>query len=274
MKIPLAGVIGSPIAHSKSPKLHGHWLSIYQKDGYYTPMDVSSEDLQTVLRTLPKAGFRGVNVTLPHKEQALQIADVSTPAAQRIGAANTLTFSRDGKICADNTDAYGFITNLIDGAPQWQPASGPALILGAGGAARAVIVALQDAGVRQILLANRTKARAVALAENFAPGIEVIEWADVPSALAGARLLVNTTSLGMQGHDPLVLDLEHLSSDTVVTDLVYAPLETELLARARGRGCCVVDGLGMLLHQGVPGFEAWFGLRPQVTLATRQAVLG
>jgi shikimate dehydrogenase len=227
-----------------------------------------------VLRSLPKAGFRGVNVTLPHKEQALQIADVSTPAAQRIGAANTLTFSRDGKICADNTDAYGFITNLIDGAPQWQPASGPALILGAGGAARAVIVALQDAGVRQILLANRTKARAVALAENFAPGIEVIEWADVPSALAGARLLVNTTSLGMQGHDPLVLDLEHLSSDTVVTDLVYAPLETELLARARGRGCCVVDGLGMLLHQGVPGFEAWFGLRPQVTLATRQAVLG
>ena len=274
MKIPLAGVIGSPIAHSKSPTLHGHWLAENGIKGYYIPMDVSPDDLAAVLRSLPKAGFKGVNITLPHKEAALAIADEASEAASKIGAANTLSFREDGTIFADNTDGYGFMANLRAGAPNWDPRSGTAVILGAGGAARAVIFSLLDQGVPDIILCNRTRSRAEELAAIFGDKIQVADWSDANDYLSDAALLVNTTSLGMTSKPPLDIDLNDLGAGTVVTDLVYTPLETPLLANARARGCDVVDGLGMLLYQGVPGFEAWFGTRPTVDENLRKAVEG
>ena len=272
-KIPLAGVIGSPIAHSKSPLLHRHWLETYELPGFYIPMDVSAADLKDVLQTLPKAGFVGVNVTIPHKEFVLHVADQVTDRATLIGAANTLTFGKDGKIHADNTDGYGFLENLKSGAPDWDPTAGPATVLGAGGAARAVIVALLDAGVPEIILSNRTRARADKLQSDFGNRVMAVDWVQAPNVLEGSALVVNTSSLGMVGHEEMRLSLDGLTPDTVVTDLVYTPLKTRLLHEAEAKGCTVVDGLGMLLHQGVPGFERWFGRRPEVTDATRQAVL-
>ena len=273
-KIPLAGVLGSPIAHSRSPQLHGHWLKTYEIPGFYIPMDVSPGNLEQVLRTLPQAGFRGVNVTIPHKEQALEIADTVSDRAKRIGAANTLTFLPDGSIEADNTDGYGFLTNLQQGAPDWKPASGPAVVLGAGGAARAVIVALLDAGVPEIRLSNRTKSRAEQLRADFGDQVVVSAWGDTSADLQGAALLVNTTSLGMVGKPPLDLEIEGIDPGTVVTDLVYTPLETELLKKAAALGCSTVDGVGMLLHQAAPGFSRWFGKDPVVDQDLRNAVLG
>ena len=272
-KIPLAGVIGSPISHSKSPKLHGHWLKTYDIQGYYIPMDIAADTLEKALRSLPLMGFRGVNVTLPHKEKALSIADHVTDRARLIGAANTLTFQPDGSIHADNTDGYGFLANLREGAPDWQAQAGPAVVLGAGGAARAVLVSLLDAGVPKIILTNRTRSRAEILQQDFGPKITVVDWDAIGDALAHAALVVNTTSLGMVGHAEMALPFQALAASTVVTDLVYTPLKTKLLIQAETQGCTIVDGLGMLLHQGVPGFEAWFGHRPSVTNATRNAVL-
>lgn len=272
-QIPLAGVIGHPIGHSKSPKLHGHWLATLGISGFYIPMDVRSDDLETVLRSLPKMGFRGVNVTIPHKEQALEIADQVSVLAARIGAANTLTFDTNGVIHADNTDGYGFLANLDAGASNWQTGQGPSVVLGAGGAARAVIAALLDRGVSRIQLANRTRARAEGLKTVFGDCVSILDWDAVDVSLEDASLLVNTTSLGMTGGDALPMTLETLSPDCVVTDLVYTPLETELLKNARSKGCQTVDGLGMLLHQGVPGFERWFGVRPDVTAELRSVVL-
>lgn len=272
-KIPLAGVIGSPVAHSKSPQLHGHWLRTYGRDGFYIPMDVAPQDLEDVLRTLPKAGFVGINVTIPHKEAVLKIADVVTDRATLIGAANTLTFRPDGKLHADNTDGYGFLENLKAGAPDWDPTRGPAAVLGAGGAARAVIVALLDAGVPDILLSNRTLARAEQLQSDFGNRVKVVDWVQAGNMLEEAALVVNTSSLGMVGKAEMRVPLDGLRPDSVVTDLVYNPLKTKLLDVAEQRGCVTVDGLGMLLHQGVPGFERWFGVRPDVTEETRLAVL-
>ena len=271
--IPLAGVIGSPITHSRSPQLHGHWLKTYGVEGFYIPMEVMSADLETVLRTLPKMGFVGVNVTIPHKEAALRIADLVTDRATLIGAANTLIFRKDGKIHADNTDGYGFLENLKSGAPGWDPQSGPAAVLGAGGAARAVIVALLDAGVPEILLSNRTRARAEKLQDDFGNRVTVVDWTQAGNILEDASLVVNTSSLGMVGHSELRVPLDGLKKGTVVTDLVYNPLRTRLLDEAEQMGCVTVDGLGMLLHQGVPGFERWFGPRPEVTDELRAAVL-
>jgi len=272
-RIPLAGVIGSPVAHSKSPKLHHHWLETYGLQGHYIPMDVSHAELPEVLATLPKMGFVGVNVTVPHKELALSLAHQISDRATLIGAANTLIFRPDGRIYADNTDGYGFIENLRAGAPDWDPKSGPALVLGAGGAARAVVSALIDAGVEKILLTNRTRARADKLRDEFGQRIQVVDWVHAGGHVEEAALLVNTTSLGMVGKSELKVPLDDLRPQTVVTDLVYAPLVTPLLDTAAARGCTTVDGLGMLLHQGVPGFERWFGVRPEVTNATRAAVL-
>ena len=272
-RIPLAGVIGSPIAHSKSPQLHRHWLTTLGIAGYYIPMDVASEDLEKVIRTLPKMGFVGVNVTLPHKESVLKFADLATDRATLIGAANTLIFRKDGKIHADNTDGYGFMENLRSGAPDWNPKAGPAAVLGAGGAARAVISALADAGVSEILLSNRTRVRAEKLKEDFGQRIRVIDWVQAGNIIDDAALVVNTTSLGMVGKPELRVPLDGLRKETVVTDLVYTPLKTNLLKTAAEAGCTTVDGLGMLLHQGVPGFERWFGTRPTVDNATRAAVL-
>ncbi|CUX83925.1 MAG: shikimate dehydrogenase AroE [Roseibaca calidilacus] len=271
MKIPLAGVIGCPVGHSRSPILHGTWLRQYGLAGHYVPLHVEADDLADMLRAMPRMGFVGANVTVPHKEAALALADDVTETARRIGAANTLTFGADGRIQADNTDAYGFMANLRQNAPGWQPSGGPALVLGAGGAARAVIVALQDAGVPQIYLTNRTTARADALAAEF--GVNTLPWQDRERLLPQMACLVNTTSLGMRGQPDLEIDLTTLPASALVTDIVYAPLKTPLLAQARAQGCAVVDGLGMLLHQAVPGFERWFGTRPEVTDALRAAVL-
>lgn len=272
-RIPLAGVIGSPIAHSKSPQLHRHWLKTYGIPGYYIPMDVAPENLREVITTLPKAGFVGVNITVPHKEKVMEIADLITDRAILIGAANTLIFRKDGKIHADNTDGYGFVENLRQGAPQWNPQAGPAAVLGAGGAARAVIASLIDVGVPEILISNRTRIRAEALQQDFGKRLKVVDWVQAGNMLEEATTVVNTTSLGMVGKPELRVPLDGLRKGAVVTDLVYAPLQTRLLRVAEEMGCVTVDGLGMLLHQAVPAFERWFGMRPTVDAAARAAAL-
>jgi shikimate dehydrogenase len=271
--IPLAGVIGHPVAHSKSPRLHAHWLRALGIRGHYVPMDVAPADLETVLRTLPKAGFVGANVTIPHKERMLEIADLVTDRATLIGAANTVIFRGDGKIHADNTDGYGFIENIRQSAPEWEASAGPAVVLGAGGAARAVIVALREAGVPEIVICNRTRARADRLKQEFGTRLRVEDWVQAGNVLEEAATVVNTTSLGMVGHPELRVPLDGLRPGTVVNDLVYAPLQTRLLRVAAQMGCVTVDGLGMLIHQAVPGFERWFGMRPVVDAATREALL-
>lgn len=272
-KIPLAGVIGSPIAQSKSPQLHKHWLKTYGLQGFYIPMDIASADLRDVLLTLPKMGFVGINVTAPHKEAVLQLGDLVTDRATLIGAANTLIFRKDGKIHADNTDGYGFLENLKAGAPQWVPKSGPAVVLGAGGAARAVVASLLDAGVPEILISNRTRIRAEKLVDDFGHRLQVVDWIQAGNVLEEAVLTVNTTSLGMIGKPELRVPLDGLRKGTIATDLVYAPLQTNFLREAAAQGCTTVDGLGMLLHQAVPAFERWFGQRPVVDSATRAAAL-
>ena len=273
-RIPLAGVIGHPIAHSRSPALHGYWLRRYGIKGHYIPMDVAPLDLRQALEMLPKLGFVGINVTLPHKEAVLQIADIVTDRAALIGAANTLIFRKDGRIHADNTDGSGFMANLRQHAPQWQPGAGPAAVFGAGGAARAVIAALIEVGVPEIRIANRTRPRAEALRADFGAKLKVFDWVQAPNMLEGAATVVNTTSLGMTGKSDFRVPLDGLEKTALVTDLVYNPLKTHLLLEAESMGCTVVDGLGMLLHQAAPGFERWFGQRPEVDTATRNAVLG
>ncbi len=268
----LAGVLGWPVAHSRSPRLHGFWLQQHGIDGAYLPLPVRPERFGHAVRALLDLGFRGANVTVPHKLAAHGLADSLTPRARAIGAVNTLVFE-NGLIRGDNTDGEGFLRNLRAGARGWQPQRGPAVVLGAGGAARAVLVALRDAGVPEIRLLNRTRQTAEALAEELGTPIRAAAWQDRNAALAGAELLVNTTSLGMTGQPPLELGLERLPDGAVVSDLVYAPLITPLLAAAKARGNVAVDGLGMLLHQAVPGFAAWFGIEPEVTPALREAVL-
>lgn len=269
---PLAGVIGMPIGHSRSPALHCHWLRRYGIKGHYIPMPVPEADLADTLKVLPRIGFVGVNVTIPHKEAVLALAHSTTDLARRIGAANTLTFSESG-IHADNTDAFGFIENLKVGAPNWTASQGPALMIGAGGAARAVLVALLDEGVGEVRIANRTIDRSKRIAAEFGPRAVPVNFDNVRHAMEDAALLVNTTSLGMTGEPPLNVTLEKLPNSATVTDLVYTPLETPLLAAAKEHGCVTVDGLGMLLHQAVPGFERWFGRTPEVDDALRNAVL-
>jgi shikimate dehydrogenase len=273
-RIPLAGVIGSPVAHSKSPRLHGYWLRRYGIEGCYVPLDVTQSDLREVLAALPKAGFVGCNVTIPHKETVIGLADIVTDRAALIGAANTLIFRKDGRLHADNTDGYGFIANLKQGAPNWQPGAGPAALIGAGGAARAVVAALIEAGVSEIRIANRTRTRAETLRSEFGAKIVVYDWVQAGNMLDGALTVVNTSSLGMTGKPEFRVPLDALDPRATVTDLVYTPLRTRLLDEAAAMGCTTVDGLGMLLHQAAPGFERWFGLRPEVDDETRRVVLG
>jgi shikimate dehydrogenase len=269
----IAGVIGWPVAHSLSPRLHGYWLQTLGIDGAYVPLPVAPENISDALRALPKLGFAGANVTVPHKEAALAAVDEVSEIANRIGAVNTLICKSDGTLYGDNTDAFGFIENLRAGAPSWRPDSGCALVLGAGGAARAVITALIDAGVTEISLSNRTLARADDVAQYIGGNVAVVPWEARDTAAEGVTLLVNTTTLGMTGKAPLEMDIRALADDAVVTDIVYAPLQTPLLASAHARGLTTVDGLGMLLHQARPGFEAWFGVRPEVTADLRRHVL-
>lgn len=269
----LAGVMGWPIAHSRSPRLHGFWLERYGIDGAYVPLAVAPEDLEAAFRLLPRLGYRGFNLTAPHKERALELADRLTPQAERIGAVNTVIRQEDGSLLGDNTDAYGFIASLRQQVPDWRSEGDTAVVLGAGGAARAVTVALLDAGCRDVRLCNRTLGRAKALAAEIGGDVSACPWQSRAEALAGAGLLVNTTSLGQMGQPPLELALSALPADAVVNDIVYTPLETALLAAARARGHRVADGLGMLLHQARPGFEAWFGHAPEVDEALRRHVL-
>jgi shikimate dehydrogenase len=269
----LAGIMGWPVAHSLSPRLHGHWLHRYRIDGAYVPLPVLPERLDQALRALPALGFAGVNLTIPHKEAAVSLVDRLSPAAARIGAVNTVLVEPDGTLSGDNTDGFGFIAALSESEVGWQAAAGPAVVLGAGGAARAVTVALLDAGAPEVRLLNRTPDRARSLAGELGGPSRAVEWAERSAALDGAALLVNTTSLGMRSQPPLVLSLDALPRTALVTDVVYTPLITALLAVARARGNPVVDGLGMLLHQARPGFRAWFGVDPVVDGDLRAVVL-
>ena len=267
-----ACVIGWPVEHSRSPAIHRFWLKRYGIDGAYEKEAVAPEELARFLGSLMARGYAGANVTLPHKEEALRLAAFADEAARAIGAANTLWLDGEGRLHASNSDAYGFMSNLNEEAPQWNEGRRPVLVLGAGGAARAILHGLIAQGASRILIANRTRDRAEALADAFGPTVRVIDWKDRNRALGGCGLLVNATSLGMTGKGRLDIDLEALPSNAVVADIVYSPLETELLAAARARGNRVVDGLGMLLHQAVPGFERWFGVRPEVTAELKARV--
>lgn len=272
-KAMLAGVIGWPVGHSRSPALHGFWLAEHGIDGAYVPLAVRPESLRAALAGLAALGFRGANVTVPHKESALTLVDRASDMAMRIGAVNTIAIAEDGTLEGDNTDAFGFIENLRETRPDWRAATGPAVVIGAGGAARAIAVALADAGAPEIRIVNRTKERAERLVQEIGPPSVAIEWHDRAAALADAALLVNATTQGMDKEAPLDLDLARLPNGALVHDIVYVPLETPLLAAAHARGNPTVDGLGMLLHQARPGFAAWFGIEPTVTPGLRAAVL-
>ena len=264
-----AGILGWPVGHSRSPRLHGLWLRRHAVDGAYLPLPVPPDRFAGAVRALADLGFRGANVTIPHKEAAFAVCTTLDATAHRAGAVNTLVF-RDGAIEGSNTDGFGFLANCAEAAPGWTPDAGPVVILGAGGSARAITAALLDAGCPGITLVNRTPARAEALARARGGPISV---ADAPP-LAGAAMLVNTTSLGMAGQPPLSIDLAALPREAVVADIVYVPRETPLLAAARARGLAAVDGLGMLLHQARPGFAAWFGVTPAVDDELREVVGG
>src|SRR5579863_1995322 len=272
----LAGIMGWPVAHSRSPALHGFWLAEHAIDGAYVPLAVSPDRLEQALRALPALGFRGCNLTIPHKQAALAVMDRVDPFARRIGAMNTVVVAPDGSLEGSNTDVFGFRENLRDRAPGWNASSGPAVVLGGGGSARAVVAGLIAEGVGEIRLVNRTVAHAEALACDLArpeTRIAIYPWEDRNNALRDAGILVNTTSLGMDKEPPLDINLQALPTTAVVVDIVYVPIETALLATARRRGNLVVDGLGMLLHQGRPGFVAWFGAAVDVTPALREAML-
>lgn len=265
----LAGVMGWPVAHSRSPRLHNYWLDSYGIDGAYVPLPVAPEKFEQALRALPDLGFAGINVTVPHKEAAFKNVDECDRIAHRIGAVNTIIVTGNGTLNGSNTDAYGFAESLRARAPGWRGDAGPAVVLGAGGASRAIIAALQDAGAPEIRILNRTQERAEKVASEFGPPVVPVSWTGRAKALAGAALLVNTTTLGMSGQPPLDLALDDLPADAVVNDIVYHPLTTPLLSAAAARGNPTVDGLEMLLHQARPGFAAWFGRAPEVTSALR-----
>lgn len=260
-----ACIIGHPVGHSRSPLVHGFWLRRHGIDGSYGRADVQPGDLERFLAAMPGEGWTGGNVTVPHKEAAFRLVEVDDPAALALGAINTL-WVENGRIRGCNTDVEGFLANLDQEAQGWDDRLGKVVVVGAGGAARAVAYGLLERRARSIVVLNRTQERAEALAGTLGEGrIEALPWAKARAALADAALLVNTTSLGMQGQPPLELDLEALPDRSIVNDIVYVPLVTPLLRAAAARGNRTVDGLGMLLHQAVPGFRRWFGVTPSVT---------
>lgn len=267
-----AGLIGWPVFQSRSPLLHSYWLEKYGIPGAYLPMPVQPGRVEAALRGLAALGFAGCNVTLPHKENAARLVDRLDPAGQRMGAINLVVVEPDGSLSGYNKDGYGFISNLRDGKAGWRADAGPATVLGGGGGARSVVASLLDEGATEIRLVNRTRARAEALALAFGNGITVLDWSDRHAALEGASLLVNTTTQGMIGHPPLDLDLALLPEAALVCDIVYNPLETRLLADAGARGNPTVNGLGMLLHQARPAFQAWWGVLPEITADLRAAI--
>lgn len=266
-----AFVCGHPVAHSRSPLIHGYWLKELGIDGSYERVDIAPEDFASFLKRLAAEGWQGGNVTIPHKEKAFAMVERRDAAAEAIGAVNTLWFE-NGVLHGGNTDAYGFAANLDSHGKSWRDAN-TALVLGAGGAARAIVHALQEAGIAEIRIANRTVARATELADTFGGPASAHPWTAVTELIPSSELLINTTSMGMTGQPPLDIDISRLPSKAVVTDIVYSPLETPLLKQARALGLHPVDGLGMLLHQAVPGFERWFGKRPVVSDALRAHIV-
>lgn len=271
-KYTLAGVMGWPVAHSRSPLIHGHWIREHKLAGNYVLLPVQPDRLPDAIRGLSALGFAGCNITIPHKVDALSHIDHIDPLARRIGAANTLVVGPDGAITGYNTDAYGYIESLLQARPDWRADAGPVTVLGAGGAARAILVALAERGAPEIRLCNRSADKAHALARELGGPIRAIAWDQRHDALDGCALLVNTTSLGMKGQDALDISLERLPRHAMVSDIIYVPLETPLLAAARARGHTVVDGLGMLLHQARPAFQHWFGVLPEVTPELRRMI--
>ena len=269
----LAGVMGWPISHSRSPHIHSHWIAQYGLRGAYVPLAVNPVNLQEALTGLKALGFAGCNLTLPHKIEALPWLDEIDPVAKRIGAVNTLTVRADGSLHGTNTDAFGFIQSLREAHSSWQASEGPAVVLGAGGAARAVVWALADAGATDIRLFNRSHDKAISMAQEFGVPVKAFAWSERHAALEGAALLVNTTTQGMQGQPALDLQLDALPAQALVSDIVYTPLQTDLLLRAASRGNPTVNGLGMLLHQARPAFAYWFGVMPEVTPALWTKVL-
>ncbi|MEO7940068.1 MAG: shikimate dehydrogenase [Burkholderiaceae bacterium] len=265
----VAGLMGWPVSHSRSPDIHNHWIAQLGLRGSYVLLPVAPDNLAQALRALPVLGIAGCNLTIPHKVAALALVDDVDPVARRIGAVNTIVVLPDGSLAGRNTDAYGYMESLMAEAPDWTPAAGPVAVMGAGGAARAVIVSLADRGVREIRVCNRSPGKAQALAREFGAPVVAVAWQDRHAALDGVALLVNTTSQGMGEQPPLDLSLDLLPAHALVSDLVYVPLRTPLLLAAQARGNRTVGGLGMLLHQARPAFEAWFGVLPQVTPALR-----
>ena len=268
----LAGVMGWPVAHSRSPVIHNHWIAQYGLRGAYVLLPVQPDKLEVALRSLPVLGFSGCNLTIPHKVAALDVLDRVDPQAHRIGAVNTVVVEVDGTLTGMNTDGFGYIQSLLDVRPDWRADAGPAMVVGAGGAARAVIVALMENGAQEIRLTNRSADKAKNMASEFGSKVVAMPWRDRHDTLAGAALLVNTTNQGMHGEPALDLNLQQLPNTALVSDIVYVPMETPLLAAARARGNLTVNGLGMLLHQARPAFAAWFGVRPEVTPNLREQI--
>ena len=264
-KFVLAGVMGWPVAHTRSPAIHNHWIAQYSLKGAYVQLPVQPQNLEAAIRGLPALGFAGCNITVPHKVNAMQLMDTLHPAARRVAAINTVVVQADGSLLGMNNDGYGYIQSLRDAQPDWRGDAGPALVMGAGGAARAIVVALLDEGVPEVRLCNRTQEKAQALIDAFGDRVTVVPWADRNSAMAGVRLLVNTTTQGMHGQPALDVALDDLPAEALVSDAIYIPLETPLLAAARQRGHQTVNGLGMLLNQARPAFQAWFGVQPELT---------
>ena len=264
-KFVLTGVMGWPVAHTRSPAIHNHWIAQYGLKGAYVQLPVQPQNLEAAIRGLPALGFAGCNITVPHKVNAMQLMDTLHPAARRVAAINTVVVQADGSLLGMNNDGYGYIQSLRDAQPDWRGDAGPALVVGAGGAARAIVVALLDEGVPEVRLCNRTQEKAQALKDAFGDRVTVVPWADRNSAMAGVRLLVNTTTQGMHGQPALDVALDDLPAEALVSDAIYIPLETPLLAAARQRGHQTVNGLGMLLNQARPAFQAWFGVQPELT---------
>ena len=269
----LAGVMGWPVAHTRSPAIHNHWIARHGLKGAYVQLPVHPDRLEAALRGLPALGFAGCNVTVPHKVSAMHFMDELHPTAQRVAAINTIVVQPDGSLLGMNNDGAGYVQSLRDADPTWRGDAGPALVLGAGGAARAIVVALLDEGVPELRITNRTLERAQALAEAFGERVKVVPWAERNEAMAGISLLVNTTTQGMHGQLPLDVVLDALPAAAMVSDAIYIPMETPLLAQARLRGHRTVNGLGMLLNQARPAFKAWFGVMPEITPELRAAIL-
>ena len=261
----LAGVMGFPVMHSRSPALHNYWFEAHQLKGRYVPLAVRPEGLEAALRALPALGFAGCNLTIPHKETGLRLVDRLDAASKRIGAINCVTVEQNGSLSGSNNDGFGYIECVRAAHPRWRADAGPIVVLGAGGGARAVLVALQDCGAREIRLLNRTDTRASLLAEDLGAPIKAVSWTERSQALKGCAMLINTTSQGMVGQPALDIELETLPRTALVSDIVYVPKATPLLVVAKARGNPVVGGLGMLLHQARPAFKSWFGIMPEVT---------